>query len=40
MESNSKNDEQLLLKKNKQIYLLTKQITGLERKINKIESEP
>lgn len=29
VEKNSKNDEQLLIKKNKQIYLLTKQISTL-----------
>ena len=31
MEKNSKNDEQILIKKNKQIYQLSKEITNLEK---------
>jgi hypothetical protein len=31
MERNSKNDEQILIKKNKQIYQLSKEISNLEK---------
>lgn len=31
MDKNSKNDEQIMIKKNKQIYQLTKEITNLEK---------
>lgn len=37
MERNSKNDEQILIKKNKQIYQLSKEISSLERLLKDME---
>lgn len=37
MERNSKNDEQILIKKNKQIYQLSKEMSSLERLLKEME---
>lgn len=39
MEKNSKNDEQILIKKNKQIYQLSKEISNLQHLMKDLESK-
>ncbi len=36
MEKNSKNDEQILIKKNKQIYELSREISNLEKLLKEL----